>query len=238
MKVQFSSLSYLQNWKTRFVYFILIPMINLCLLVLINAQYTNTFNWSVAIATTTLSGGSLAMSSISQLFVMDRTLKIDRELVVNRPFSVRYWGDKVLTSALAGLVLIITNLIILGILQAPISLLFRSIAMAPLIIISGIIVGFLAAIAAWKMNNPYFYMNLIGALTTIVAGTLVLVEKYPQWLRIVSYFFPFSQTIHYVVTGHGLIYWDLIVDMIWLICGVICYRVQIKKILKAPEQIF
>jgi len=238
MRIQFSSLAYLQNWKTRFVYFVLIPMINLCLLVLINAQYTNSFNWSVAIATTVISGGSLSMSSMAQLFVMDRTLKIDREMVVNRPFSINYWGAKILTSTLAGLVLIVINLIILGILKAPLYLLGRAMLMAPIIVISGIIVGFLAAIGAWQKNNPYFYMNLVGALTTIVAGSLVLVENYPQWLKLFSYLFPFSQTIRFAVTGHGAIYLDLVVDLIWLVFGVVCYLIQIKKILQKQEQLW
>jgi len=238
MKIQFSSLSYLQNWKTRFVYFVLIPMIDLLLLVLINAQYTNNLNWSVAVATIVLSGGTLSMNSMSQLFVMDRTLRIDREMVVNRPFSPNYWISKILTAAIAGLVLIIINLIILGILQAPYYLLIRALIMTPLIICSGIIVGFLGAIAAWENSNPYFYMNLIGSLTTIVSGALVLVEKYPLWLRTISHFFPFSQTIQFVVTGSGHIYWDAIVDLFWLILGIICYKVKIHRILKNQAQLW
>lgn len=238
MKIQFSSLSYLQNWKTRFIHFILIPLINLCLLVLIDAQYTNSFSWSVAVATVVLSGGTLSMSSMAQLFVMDRNLKIDKEMVVSRPYSVNYWSTKILTSTLAGLILIMINLIILFFFKAPFELLVRAVFMTPLIVISGVIVGFVAAIGAWQKGNPYFYVNIVSSLATIVAGTLVLVDHYPQWMRLISYVFPFSQTIRYVVIGKGDVYLDILIDFLWLVLGIICYKIQIKRILRHPIQLW
>ena len=38
---QLSSLSFLNNWRTKLTYFFITPMINLALLVLINMQYSN-----------------------------------------------------------------------------------------------------------------------------------------------------------------------------------------------------
>lgn len=234
MKVQFSSLSYLQNWKTRFVYFLLIPFIEILLLVLVNAQYTNRLQWPVAIATTVLSGGTLSMSTIAQLFVMDRNLKIDQEMAVNRPFSFKYWGTKIATSILTGLTLIIVNLVTLFIFQAPLLLITRALTMAPIIVLSGTTIGFLSVIAAWGKGNPYFYLNIFSSLTSIVAGALILVDRYPLWLKNLSYLFPFSQTIKYVITGTGKVYIDLITDLIWLLLGLSCYVAQLQKILKHP----
>lgn len=234
MKVQFSSPSYLQNWKTRFVYFLLIPFIEVFLLVLINAQYTNKFQWPVALATTVLSGGNLSMSTIAQLFVMDRNLKIDQEMAVNRPFSFNYWGTKIATSILSGLVLVFVNLVTLFIFQAPLSLILRALIMAPIIVLSGTIVGFLSIIVAWRENNPYFYLNIFSSLTSLVSGSLILIEHYPFWLQTLSYLFPFSQTIKYVITGTGKVYIDLIIDLVWLLLGLTFYVVQLQKILKHP----
>ncbi|WP_407885486.1 antibiotic transporter permease [Levilactobacillus sp. N40-8-2] len=238
MKVQFSSLAYLQNWRTRFVYFLLMPIISLSLLILINAQYTNSLQWPVAVATIVLSGGTLAMTSIAQLFVMDRNLKIDLEMVVNRPLSLHYWGTKVATAMLAGLVLIGINLVLLSVFRAPYLLIIRALTMSPIIVVSGTIVGFFSAIAAWQNNNPYFYLNIVSALATIVAGTLILIDHYPLWLRIISLFFPFSQTIKYVVVGSGKLYIDLGIDAIWLLLGIVLYRVQCHTVLKRHHQIW
>lgn len=238
MKIQISSLSYLQNWKTRFVYFLLIPLISLCLLVLINAQYTNRFQWFVAVATTTLSGGTLAMSSMAELFVMDRNLRVDRELVVNRPFSVKYWGSKTLTAILAGVILIIINLGVLWVLRVPLSLLVRALIVAPVIVMSGTIVGFAAAIAAWQQSNAYFYLNIVNAFAMVVSGALILIDQYPGWLRMVSVIFPFSHTIRFVITGQGGVLQDLMVDAIWLVVGLTIYGVQVRMILKKSSQIW
>ncbi|MCH5465249.1 antibiotic transporter permease [Levilactobacillus tujiorum] len=238
MKVQFSSLSYLQNWKTRFVYFLLIPFIETSLLILVNAQYTNRLQWPVAIASMVLSGGTLSMSTIAQLFVMDRNLKIDQEMAVNRPFSFNYWGTKIATSISVGLTLIIINLVILSIFQAPLFLIIRALTMAPIIVLSGTVVGFLSVIAAWRNGNPYFYLNILASLTSIVSGVLILVDRYPFWLKALSYLFPFSQTIKFVITGTGKVYIDLAIDLIWILLGLSCYVTQLQKILKHPTHLW
>lgn len=238
MRILFSSLPYLRNWKTRFVYFLLIPLISLGLLVLINAQYTNHFEWFVAVATTTLSGGTLAMSGIAELFVMDRTLGIDRELVANRPYSFKYWGTRFLTATLSGIGLIVSNLLLLALFQAPLVLIFRALLVTPVIVLSGTIVGFVAAIAAWQQTNPYFYLNIVNTFATVVAGALLLIDRYPGWLRLISRLFPFSFTIRYVITGQGSIWPDLVAAVVWLAIGLILYQVQLRLILRHPGRIW
>lgn len=232
MWLQLSSLPYLQNWRTGFVNFMLIPFINLALLVLIDSQYTNAFNWSVAVAAIVIASGGLAMENMTGLFVMDRDLGIDRELLVQRPFSLAYWGAKVAAAALTSLLAVCVNLLVLLAFGAPGQLLLQAVAMVPLMIFSGIVLGFFCGVAAWKNNNPYFYLNLIGALTTIVSGALVVITKYPVWLRLFSRLFPFSQTIGFVITGQSPWYLDLAIDGLWGIAAGLIYLFQLRATLK------
>ena len=83
MATQFSSLSFLSNWRTRFVYFLLLPIINILLLVLIDLQYSNSFNWYVAAASVVIDSAALSLQAMSQLLITDANLKIDIEVISN-----------------------------------------------------------------------------------------------------------------------------------------------------------
>lgn len=93
MATQFSSLSFLANWKTRFVYFLILPIINLLLLVLIDLQYSNQFNWYVAVSSIVIDSAALSIQAMSQLLITDANLGIDLEMIAKRPYSPYYWGD-------------------------------------------------------------------------------------------------------------------------------------------------
>lgn len=111
MATQFSSLSFLSNWRTRFVYFLLLPIINILLLVLIDLQYSNSFNWYVAAASVVIDSAALSLQAMSQLLITDANLKIDIEVISKRPYSFYYWKTKALTSLIAGIVLGVINLV-------------------------------------------------------------------------------------------------------------------------------
>ena len=91
---QFSGLSFLNNWRTKLTYFFITPMINLILLVLINMQYSNQFNWDVAISSIVIDAAVLALETFCSAVINDADLKIDFELIAKRPFSIMYWLSK------------------------------------------------------------------------------------------------------------------------------------------------
>lgn len=238
MKVQFSSLSYYQNWKTKLVHFIIIPFINLILLVSVNSQYDQSFSWNIAIGTIVLNGGILSMSTMVELFTMDRILKIDREMAVSRPYSAKYWLNKVSVSIICGLTSIIINNSILLLFGAPISIIYRAFLIALPFTISGVILGFVESIAAWNISNTYLYLNIIEPMMVIVSGVLVNIYDYPRWLIIISQFFPFHNSISYIRNRDSLGLSDYLVDIIWLIIGITLYIKNIKKIKNNNEYSF
>lgn len=238
MKTQFTSLAYLQNWKTKLVHFIIIPFVNLLLLVAINSQYQGGFSWRIAVGTIVLNGSLLSMSSMAALFTMDRTLKIDREMATQRPYSLKYWFDKSMTAIICGVISILINDIILVILGAPSTIVFRSVIMALPVAIVGTIFGFVGSIAAWTMVNPYFYLNILEPMMIIISGTLVNVEKYPDWLRILSSCFPFSQLIEYVESGKGAVGRDLLLALLWLLIGIGIYVHKVSIISEKYQEMY
>lgn len=231
MATQFSSLSFLSNWRTRFVYFLLLPIINILLLVLIDLQYSNSFNWYVAAASVVIDSAALSLQAMSQLLITDANLKIDIEVISKRPYSFYYWKTKVLTSLIAGIVLGVINLVLLWPLGLSLTILLKSLTILPLACIFGTILGFTGWSLSWQMSNPYFFANLFISIITIVSGVLVLVSQYPKWLMIISYSFPFYEVVNFIKLNHTSLWMSCLNVLVWLLIGIVSYIVQIKPVL-------
>lgn len=231
MATQFSSLSFLSNWRTRFVYFLLLPIINILLLVLIDLQYSNSFNWYVAAASVVIDSAALSLQAMSQLLITDANLKIDIEVISKRPYSFYYWKTKVLTSLIAGIVLGVINLVLLWPLGLSLTILLKSLTILPLACIFGTILGFTGWSLSWQMSNPYFFANLFISIITIVSGVLVLVSQYPKWLMIISYSFPFYEVVNFIKLNHTSLWMSCLNALGWLMIGIVSYIVQIKPVL-------
>lgn len=236
MFTQLTSLPYLRNWSTRTVHFCLLPLIDLALLLLIAGQYQPHLNAAVAVSSIGLSGFSLAMSAFASLMVTDIDLKIDRVLVVNRPFSWHYWGTKVLVAGGSGLIMIIINLLFLaGIGLAP-GLLWKVVWLSPLLCLSGIIVGFVCVVLAWTMANPYFVLNWVMALVPVLSGATAVLQRYPSWLRSLSDFLPLAHTLGVLHGSTTSWYTDCGVDVVWLGIGLLAFRWQYRSLSRHPQR--
>lgn len=231
MATQFSSLSFLSNWRTRFVYFLLLPIINILLLVLIDLQYSNSFNWYVAAPSVVIDSAALSLQAMSQLLITDANLKIDIEVISKRPYSFYYWKTKGLTSLIAGIVLGVINLVLLWPLGLSLTILLKSLTILPLACVFGTILGFTGWSLSWQMSNPYFFANLFISIITIVSGVLVLVSQYPKWLMIISYGFPFYEVVNFIKLNHTSLWMSCLNALGWLMIGIVSYIVQIKPVL-------
>lgn len=231
MATQFSSLSFLSNWRTRFVYFLLLPIINILLLVLIDLQYSNSFNWYVAAASVVIDSAALSLQAMSQLLITDANLKIDIEVISKCPYSFYYWKTKAQTSLIAGIVLGVINLVLLWPLGLSLTILLKSLAILPLACVFGTILGFTGWSLSWQMSNPYFFANLFISIITIVSGVLVLVSQYPKWLMIISYGFPFYEVVNFIKLNHTSLWMSCLNALGWLLMGMVSYIVQIKPVL-------
>ncbi|OUQ55481.1 ABC transporter permease [Lactobacillus gallinarum] len=231
MATQFSSLSFLANWKTRFVYFLILPIINLLLLVLIDLQYSNQFNWYVAASSIVIDSAALSIQTMSQLLITDANLGIDLEMIAKRPYSPYYWGTKFLTSLIAGIVLGVINVILLLLFGLPWGVFFRCLVILPVACVFGAVMGFTGWSLSWQMKNPYFFTNLFGSVITIVSGVLVVISNYPAWLRSLSYIFPFYELVNFVKLNNTNLWLGILIAAIWLVIGIVLYVTQIKSVL-------
>ncbi|WP_294836932.1 antibiotic transporter permease [uncultured Lactobacillus sp.] len=228
---QFSGLSFLNNWRTKLTYFFITPMINLALLVLINMQYSNQFNWDVAISSIAIDAAVLALETFCSAVITDANLKIDFELIAKKPFSIRYWLTKCIVAIIIGCTLALINLFLLYLVGAPLVIIKRALLMLPLSCIYGCALGFVSWAISWQMNDPYFLENIFSSLAQLISGVLVVISAYPDWLKAIALLFPFSEPVTYIKTGGANLAYSVFITLIWLIIGIFAYIIQIKPVL-------
>lgn len=230
MKSCFSSIPFLANWGTKTVHFLIVPVINMLFLLFINMQFHQQLIWQIAVASILMSGALSAIDCLVSSFTTDRNLGIDREMIVKQPFSTYYWGTKILTSIFVAMILILINLLLLLFTGCPIKLIILAIKLMPLVICSGLVIGFITAVGAWHMNNPYFWSNLVSMFGYVFSGALIVITSYPQGLQIISKLFPFANTLGIIHNAETKWWNDLFLDSIWLILGMLIYVFQVRRI--------
>ena len=228
---QFSSLSFLNNWRTKLTYFFITPMINLVLLVLINMQFSNQFNWDVAISSIAIDAAVLTLETFCSAVITDANLKIDFELIAKKPFSFRYWLTKCIVAIIIGCTLALINLFLLYLVGAPLDIIGRALLMLPLLCLYGCALGFVSWAISWQMNDPYFLENIFSSLAQLISGVLVVISAYPDWLKAIALLFPFAEPVTYIKTGHANLIYSIFITFIWLIIGIFAYIIQIKPVL-------
>ena len=206
-------------------------MINLVLLVLINMQYSNQFNWDVAISSIAMDAAVLALETFCSAVITDANLKIDFELIAKKPFSFRYWLTKCIVAIIIGCTLALINLFLLYLVGAPLDIIGRALLMLPLLCIYGCALGFVSWAISWQMNDPYFLENIFSSLAQLISGVLVVISAYPDWLKAIALLFPFAEPVTYIKTGHANLIYSIFITFIWLIIGIFAYIIQIKPVL-------
>ena len=206
-------------------------MINLVLLVLINMQYSNQFNWDVAISSIAMDAAVLALETFCSAVITDANLKIDFELIAEKPFSFRYWLTKCFVAIIIGCTLALINLFLLYLVGAPLDIIGRALLMLPLLCLYGCALGFVSWAISWQMNDPYFLENIFSSLAQLISGVLVVISAYPDWLKAIALLFPFAEPVTYIKTGHANLIYSIFITFIWLIIGIFAYIIQIKPVL-------
>ena len=206
-------------------------MINLVLLVLINMQYSNQFNWDVAISSIAMDAAVLALETFCSAVITDANLKIDFELIAKKPFSFRYWLTKCIVAIIIGCTLALINLFLLYLVGAPLDIIGRALLMLPLLCLYGCALGFVSWAISWQMNDPYFLENIFSSLAQLISGVLVVISAYPDWLKAIALLFPFAEPVTYIKTGHANLIYSVFITLIWLIIGIFAYIIQIKPVL-------
>lgn len=228
MKVVFQSSKYFSNIRTTLVHFVLLPIFQICFLLLMLDFYTGDYSVELTTASLVMSGVSLAISMVTGLFIGDIRRGIDRYVLVNSHFSMYYWATKVLVVFISAMLVVLINSILFSLFGLVDFI--KLIWMSPILIIFGIVIGLTGSFLSWRNSNPYLYSNIFNSFIMILSGAVISFEKYPLFLKEATYIFPFARVLNNIHQQHASIAIDFFVFLIWVVIMVIIYKIQKLKI--------
>ena len=201
MRIQFSSLIYLRDIKTFITYFFITPIIQMILFVLINQQYSNTIDYNIALSSVFISVNASAINTINQLLVTDKILGIHTEMIVHKPYAIKYWFDKIATVYFSSLLLFLINICILAIFGVTTDQMYSAIALLPFSILYSLLIGVIAFYLAINMSNIYFFNNIFMNILPIISGLAIPIATYPAIFKNFSMLFPYDQLLTAIHTN-------------------------------------
>ena len=228
MKVLFKSLPYFNHWKSFLLYFLILPIAQAFMFVLIVQDYSSGVSQSIMTASIILSSVTLCIGIVSGLFVADISRGVDRLVAVDSPYSLYYWSTHFAASFLGAYLLAIIN----GLLFYAIGLvdIVQILTISPLAIIGGFIVGTCGSIMSWRYQNVYFWTNLFSQCVVLFGGAIGSISTYPVIFKWISYIFPFGMLLE-SVHGHPVNTLMLAINMlVWILFTAGAYVYQLKRV--------
>lgn len=227
MRIQLLSLVYFRNIKPFMIYFFVSPIIQMILFVLINQQYSNNINYSVALGSIFISANGSAINTINQLLVTDTVLDIHKEMIVHKPFSKKYWLDKVGAVYFSSFLLFLINTIILVILGLDFTQLFTAIILLPFSILYSFLLGSISFYLSINMSNIYFFNNIFINILPIISGLVISITTYPPVFQKISAIFPYGTLLQSIYSNQNNIFTVIIyIFILGLIC-ITLYRYRV-----------
>lgn len=199
------NLSIFNNFQTIIVTFIIEPFFTVLFFYLINPSTNSNKSLTTAII---LASIYTVISTTTQIFVYAQNIDILKRIFINVSGFAKFTSIAVIISIvvafLQSTVLIIIYLILnfdLGV--SPTEYLFILIMVATFSSLSAII----STIISIGKNNPYFGTNILMGILPIISATIVPMDKYPEWLAVISKILPFWLIQNFVWTNQiNLIY--------------------------------
>ncbi|MBS4749658.1 hypothetical protein GMA11_00130 [Granulicatella sp. zg-ZJ] len=227
MKIVLTSLSYFNHLRTFLLHFIIIPMFQAFLMVLIMQDYNYQLSSKIMTVSIVLSSGTMAVYMVSKLFIGNMNRGIDKYVIVHHPFSFYYWGNQFLICFFGAYLLAVIN----GVLFASLNIvsLYYILILAPFCIVSGIVLGLFASCLSWTYHNPYFWTNIVASMIVLLGGSVGAVSTYPPLWQLCSNVLPFSTITNMIYTNQLDVISIVINLSIWIILTLCLYIYQCNR---------
>lgn len=167
----------------------------------------------------------------------DRNLGVFQEVHTRRRLDVAYWCAvatvPVLLAAITATAAIGTVLALST--QRDLVLLAHVLALTPVAVMCGVLMGVAAAGVGVDLPDPYLGATIIGAFLPVLTGVIVPVELTPTWLQAASRFVPMSGVLAALDAGQltttPLLH-DLVVALAWAAAGLVATRHAVIRLRK------
>lgn len=193
------NLSIFNNYQTIIVTFIIEPFFTVLFFYLINPSSNSSRSLITAIVLTVM---YKVISITTQIFVYAQNIDILKQIFISINGFIKFATIAILISIVVAFLQSTTLVVIFLLLNFDLSVSLNGYL---LIVILLVVFSSLSAIISTMIsigkNNPYFGTNIIMGILPIISATIVPIDKYPEWLAILSKFFPFWLIQNFVWTN-------------------------------------
>lgn len=161
----------------------------------------------------------------------DRMLGIFLEVHIQRRFDAAYWLAIAVVPTALSLLTGAASVAAVLTLSGNVELLWHTVALVPVTMLCGLLLGIAAAGFGLSLPDPYLGATILGAVLPVLAGVIVPIALTPAWLRTASAVVPMSGVVA-SLDGFdaGLIARDLLVACLWAGVGVLFTRRAVARL--------
>lgn len=227
------SSSALTNAGTALTSLVAIPMLEVLMLVAVAASVGSSDLVSVAYAGALIALGTSIISGTISGVSRDRSMGVLQDALTFRFFHPPYWLAKVTIPAVLGVAVALATIAAILLIDPSHSsdMALRALTLVPPVCLVAGTVSVAAATASVALRDPYLVSNVLTATLPIVAGVVVPITLFPQWLATLAMLVPLTATVQAMWSPDMapnesalLVARDLAVAAAWLAMGVALSR--------------
>lgn len=212
---------------------LLVPLLSIAYDVLMGADLSAPDPARIGYAAALVALALSIASGIVGAAATDRMLGIFLEVHVQRRFDAAYWLAIAVVPTVLSLLTGAASVAAVLTLSGNVELLWHTVALVPVTMLCGLLLGIAAAGFGLSLPDPYLGATILGAVLPVLAGVIVPIALTPTWLQTISMAVPLSGIVASLdASGSmaGLILRDLLVACLWAGAGLLFTRRAVARL--------
>ncbi|PHP53014.1 ABC transporter [Actinomyces ruminis] len=236
VRVTWASSTAFATLGTAVVTLLVLPLLSIIYDVLLGADLSAPNLVRTGYAAALVALASSVCAGVVGTVATDRNLGVFQEVHTRRRADLAYW---LAVAVVPALLAVLTGAAAIGavFVLSPAhdaAMLGRVIALAPIAVVCGLLLGVGAAGIGVDLPDPYLGATIVSTFLPLLAGVIVPLSLCPAWLRVLGGIVPLSGTVTVLDSGADdvvpLLAHDLLVALVWAGVGLAATRHAVTRL--------
>lgn len=236
VRVTWASSTAFATVGTAVVTLLVLPLLNITYDVLLGADLSAPDLVRTGYAAALVALASSVCAGVVGTVAADRNLGVFQEVHTRRRLDLAYW---LAVAAVPALLALLTGAAAIGAVFAlsaaqDVAMLGRIIALTPVAVVCGLLLGVGAAGIGVDLPDPYLGATIVSTFLPLLTGVIVPLSLCPAWLRVLGTLAPVSGTVSTLDAGAdgigALLARDLLVALAWAGVGLATTRHAVTRL--------
>ncbi|WP_167203090.1 ABC transporter [Actinomyces respiraculi] len=236
VRVTWASSTAFATVGTAVVTLLVLPLLSIAYDVLLGADLSAPDLVRTGYAAALVALASSVCAGVVGTAATDRNLGVFHEVHTRRRLDVAYW---LAIAAVPSLLAVLTGAAAIGAVAVlspahDLAMLGRVIALAPIAVVCGLLLGVGAAGIGVDLPDPYLGATIVSTFLPLLTGVIVPLSLCPAWVRVLGALAPLSGTVTALdasADGVGaLLTRDLLVALVWAGAGLAATRHAVTRL--------